>query len=147
MLTLRCGSQKRPQAFSMLGAGFYVLLCDPWCLSYKRKCARTWDREESKPIPTMVNVLKRRSQRLSRRKETLISKSHEIATLCDVDVALFLRIRKTGRIITYKSLNLESWPPSREQMVIYYPNYRETFTNRESAPHLPSSTVFISKRH
>ena len=64
----------------------------------------------------MVNVLKRRSQRLSRRKETLINKSHEMAILCDVDVALFLRIRKTGRIITYNSLEVEveveSWPPS-----------------------------------
>ena len=50
-----------------------------------------------------------------------------MAILCDVDVALFLRIRKTGRIITYNSLEVEveveSWPPSREQMVINYPNY------------------------
>ena len=40
-----------------------------------------------------------------------------IAAFCDVDVALFIRIRKTGRLITYKSLDLESWPPSREQIV------------------------------
>ena len=49
-----------------------------------------------------------------------------MAMLCDVDVALFLRIRKTGRIITYKSLDLESWPPSREQMVINYLKYQRT---------------------
>ncbi|KAH8746281.1 hypothetical protein F5882DRAFT_422911 [Hyaloscypha sp. PMI_1271] len=65
----------------------------------------------------MVNVLKRRSQRLSKRKETLLKKSHEIAILYDVDVALFLRIRKSGHIITYNNLDIESWPLSREEMV------------------------------
>ena len=73
---------------------------------------------------TMVNIPKRRSQRLSRRKETLLKKLHEIATLCDVDVAFFLRVRKTGRMTTYRSLDLESWPPLREQMVINCPNMK-----------------------
>ena len=44
--------------------------------------------------------------RISKRQsETLLKKSYEIAAFCDVDVALFIRIRKTGRLITYKSRN------------------------------------------
>jgi hypothetical protein len=62
-------------------------------------------------------ISKRQSERLSSRKETLLKKSYEIAAFCDVDVALFFRIRKTGRLITYKSLDLESWLPLKEQIV------------------------------
>ncbi|KAH8586151.1 hypothetical protein B0O99DRAFT_487698, partial [Bisporella sp. PMI_857] len=51
----------------------------------------------------MVKVSKRKSERLSRQKDTLINKSYEIAKFCDVDVAIFLRIRKTGQLITFKS--------------------------------------------
>jgi hypothetical protein len=60
---------------------------------------------------------KRRSERLRRRKDSLLKKAYEIAEYCDVDVALILRIRPTGQYITYKSLDLESWPPSRDQIV------------------------------
>ena len=68
-------------------------------------------------LTTMVSKPKRRSEKLSRRKETLLKKAYEIAQFCDVDIALILRIRKTGRYITYKSVDLESWPPSMEQIV------------------------------
>ncbi|KIN09149.1 hypothetical protein OIDMADRAFT_110392, partial [Oidiodendron maius Zn] len=61
---------------------------------------------------------KRTSERLGRRKETLLKKAHEMAKFCDIDVALTLRIRKTGRYITYKSMDLESWPPSKKQIAI-----------------------------
>ncbi|KAH9216581.1 hypothetical protein DL95DRAFT_296802, partial [Leptodontidium sp. 2 PMI_412] len=44
-------------------------------------------------------------------------KSYEIAALCDVDVALFIRICKIGRLISYRSLDLVSWPLLREQIV------------------------------
>ncbi|KAN0106670.1 hypothetical protein V8E51_009546 [Hyaloscypha variabilis] len=44
-----------------------------------------------------------------------------MAAFCDVDVAVFIRIRKTGRLITFKSIDLESWPPSREQIQNMYP--------------------------
>ncbi|KIN08859.1 hypothetical protein OIDMADRAFT_98307, partial [Oidiodendron maius Zn] len=64
----------------------------------------------------MATKTKRKSERLGRRKETLLKKAHEIAKFCDVDVALTLRIRKTGRYITYNSMDLKSWPPSKEQM-------------------------------
>jgi hypothetical protein len=66
----------------------------------------------------MVNP-QAKEERLRARKETLFNKLHEIAILCDVDVdvAFFLRVQETGRMITYKSLDVESWPPSREEMV------------------------------
>jgi len=60
---------------------------------------------------------KRRSERLGRRKETLLKKAYELAKFCEVDVSLTLRIRKTGRIITFSSLDLKSWPPSKEEIV------------------------------
>jgi len=68
-------------------------------------------------LTTMVSKPKRRSEKLSRRKETLLKKAYEIAQFCDVDIALILRIRKTGRYITYKSVDLESRSPSMEQIV------------------------------
>ena len=49
---------------------------------------------------TMATQAKKGSQGLSRGKETLL-KAHEMGILCDVDVALFLHIRKSGRLITY----------------------------------------------
>jgi hypothetical protein len=60
---------------------------------------------------------KRRSERLGRRKETLLKKVYELAKFCEVDVSLTLRIRKTGRIITFSSLDLKSWPLSKEEIV------------------------------
>jgi SRF-type transcription factor (DNA-binding and dimerisation domain) len=49
-----------------------------------------------------VKPPKRRSERLSRRKSTLINKADELAEFCDVDVALIIRNRQTGRYFTYK---------------------------------------------
>lgn len=60
---------------------------------------------------------KRRSQGLNRRQSTFINKADELAEFCDVDVAVIIRNRKNGRYITYNSLDLESWPPSKEQIV------------------------------
>jgi hypothetical protein len=60
---------------------------------------------------------KRKSERLNRRESTLINKAHELAEFCDVDVALIICNRKTGRYFTYNSVDLESWPPSKEQIV------------------------------
>ena len=67
-----------------------------------------------------VQTPKRRSERLSRRKFTMMKKAHELAQFCDVDVALIIRTRKSGRYFTYNSTNLESWPPSKEQIVSHY---------------------------
>jgi hypothetical protein len=63
-----------------------------------------------------VKTPKRRSERLSRRKSTLINKAHELGEFCDVDVALIIRNRRTGLYTTYKSVDLESFPPSKEQI-------------------------------
>ncbi|APA10379.1 hypothetical protein sscle_06g051490 [Sclerotinia sclerotiorum 1980 UF-70] len=67
----------------------------------------------------MINKPKRRSERLNRRKMTLLNKAYEISKFCEVDVALILRIRKTGQYITYNSTDLQSWPPSNEEIVSY----------------------------
>ncbi|KAG9229903.1 hypothetical protein BJ875DRAFT_386342, partial [Amylocarpus encephaloides] len=69
----------------------------------------------------ITNNPKRKSERLSRRKITLLKKAHEMASFCDVDVALVLRIRKTGQLITYNSVDLKSWPPSKEEIRFHYP--------------------------
>ncbi|KAH9216675.1 hypothetical protein DL95DRAFT_254336, partial [Leptodontidium sp. 2 PMI_412] len=61
-----------------------------------------------------VNSSKRRSERLSRRKSTLINKADELAELCDVDVALIIRNRQTSHYFPYSSIDLESWPPSKQ---------------------------------
>jgi hypothetical protein len=68
-----------------------------------------------------VKLPKRRSERLSRRKSTLINKAHDLAEFCDVDVALIIRNRRTGRYFTYNSVDLKSWPPSKEQIVSHEP--------------------------
>jgi hypothetical protein len=60
---------------------------------------------------------KRRSEMLNRRKTTLVNKAHELAEFWEVDVALIIRSRKSGQYSTYNSLDLESWPLSKEQIV------------------------------
>jgi hypothetical protein len=61
-----------------------------------------------------IKLPKRRSERLSRRKSTLINKAHELAEFCDINVALIIRNRQTGYYFTYNSVNLASWPLSKE---------------------------------
>jgi SRF-type transcription factor (DNA-binding and dimerisation domain) len=50
-----------------------------------------------------------------RRLDTLIDKCDELAELCDIDIALI--VFRNERFHTYRSENLESWPPSMEQIV------------------------------
>ncbi|KAG9230475.1 hypothetical protein BJ875DRAFT_346962, partial [Amylocarpus encephaloides] len=59
---------------------------------------------------------KRINARITRRKDTLISKAHDLAALGDLDVAVIVRIRRNGRIYAYDSVDLDSWPPSKEQI-------------------------------
>jgi hypothetical protein len=70
-----------------------------------------------------------------------------IAAFCDVDVALFIRIRKTGRLITYKSLDLELWPPSREQIVSACKLVQSLYANTAAANYRPASSEPASSRH
>jgi hypothetical protein len=60
----------------------------------------------------MIDKPKRKSERLNRRKVTLLNKAYEISKFCEVDVALILRIRKTGQYITYTS-NVRPWVARR----------------------------------
>jgi hypothetical protein len=89
-----------------------------------------------------VNPPKRRSERLNRRKLTLINKAHKLAEFCDVDVALIIRNRKTGRYFTYNSVNLESWPLSKEQIVSHHRWFWrfENAINREIATIIPDTS-------
>jgi hypothetical protein len=95
----------------------------------------------------MANIIKRRSQRLSRRRETLINKSYEIAKFCDVDVALFLRIRKTGQLIVYKSTDAETWPPSKEEIVSLLFWESNIYANGPAAMYLSTPREPASSRH
>ncbi|KAF8848169.1 hypothetical protein BDZ45DRAFT_664866 [Acephala macrosclerotiorum] len=54
-----------------------------------------------------ISHSKRRSERLNRRKSTLISKAHKLAKFCEVDVTLIIRSRKSSRYFTYNSFNFE----------------------------------------
>jgi hypothetical protein len=82
----------------------------------------------------------RRSERLRRRKDSVLKKAYELAKFCDVDVALILRIRTTGRYITYRSVDLESWPPSTDQTLTSHgdPLTRERAARKEGFPRYPS---------
>ncbi|KAJ8069835.1 hypothetical protein OCU04_000249 [Sclerotinia nivalis] len=69
----------------------------------------------------MIDKPKRKSERLNRRKVTLLNKAYEISKFCEVDIALILRIRKTGQYITYTSTDVESWPPTKDEIRLSYP--------------------------
>ena len=94
----------------------------------------------------MTTKVKKRSQRLSRRKETLLKKAHEIGILCDIDVALYLRHRKSGRLITYKSINRQCWPPTEDQIVSAL-EHREHYANKAAATHLSDPIGPVAKGH
>lgn len=68
-----------------------------------------------------VKPPKRKRERLSRRKSTLINKAYELVEFYDIDIALIIRNRQTGRYFTYNSVDLESFPPSKEQIASHYP--------------------------
>ncbi len=71
-----------------------------------------------------ISKSKRRSENLKRRKETLIKKVYELGKDYGVDVALILR--QNSRYFTYRSIDLESWPPSmpsmKEIVRLYHPS-------------------------
>ncbi|PQE10737.1 hypothetical protein CJF32_00009821 [Rutstroemia sp. NJR-2017a WRK4] len=62
----------------------------------------------------MIDKPKRKSERLDRRKMTLLNKVYEISRFCGVDVALML-------LYHYTSTNLESWPPTKDEIRLSYP--------------------------
>jgi hypothetical protein len=64
----------------------------------------------------MANInLKRKMEKLRRRKRCVVKKAYELGELCDIDIAVI--IRKNGRYYTYRSVDDDSWPPSMCQIV------------------------------
>jgi hypothetical protein len=61
------------------------------------------------------NHRKRKAENLGRRINTLLKKLYELENDFDIDAALILRTN--DQFIAYKSIDLESWPPSLEQIV------------------------------
>jgi hypothetical protein len=65
----------------------------------------------------IISKLKRRSERLNKRKETLLKKAYKIGEFCKVNVVLIIRICKTSCYITFKFVDLESFLLLIEQIV------------------------------
>ena len=61
----------------------------------------------------------RKGENLRQRKETLFKKVYKVGKYNGVDVALILH--QNGQYFTYRSIDLESWPPSIKEIVrLYY---------------------------
>ena len=95
---------------------------------------------------TMATKVKKGSRRLSRRKETLLKKAHEMGILCDVDVPVYLCYRKSGRLNTYKSINRQCWPPTEEQIVSDSEDC-ENHTNKAVETHLSDPISPTARGH
>jgi len=65
----------------------------------------------------MINKLKRRSQRLNKRKETLLKKAYKLREFYEVDIILILYIYKTNYYITFKSVDFKSFLSLIEQII------------------------------
>ncbi len=61
------------------------------------------------------NTIKRRSERIRRRKNTLLQKSYELGKFPGIDIAVI--IFQNGRYFTYNSTENNSWPPSMKNIV------------------------------
>jgi hypothetical protein len=63
----------------------------------------------------VANNQKRKTDNLGRRKKTLLKKVYELGKYYDVDVALV--IRQNNQYTTYRSIDLESFPPAMKEIV------------------------------
>jgi hypothetical protein len=61
------------------------------------------------------NIRRKNVENLRRRKKTLFKKVYELGKYDGVDVALI--VHQNGRFFTYRSIDLESWPPSMKEIV------------------------------
>jgi hypothetical protein len=61
------------------------------------------------------NIRRKNAENLRRRKETLFKKVYEVGKYDGVDVALIMR--QNGRFFTYRSIDIESWPPSMKEII------------------------------
>ena len=82
------------------GIGYCTVQRD--CISYEIPIKEIWHQliRLNNHRPIMANIVKRRNQQFSRRKEPLIKKSQEITALYDVNGAFFTLISKTDILIT-----------------------------------------------
>jgi hypothetical protein len=55
-----------------------------------------------------IKLPKRRSERLSRRKSTLINKAYDLVEFYDINIALIIYNRWTSYYFMYNSINLKS---------------------------------------
>ena len=62
-----------------------------------------------------AKLLRRKNERLRRRKKTLFRRGHELGKLCNVDVAVVVFQR--GQYYIYKSIEGGDWPPSMAEIV------------------------------
>ncbi len=83
--------------------------------------------------------MKKKKDNLGRRKKTLLKKVYELGKYYDVDVALI--IHQNGQYITYRSTDLESFPPSMKEIVrvTLYLFYLLIHTNVKVASFIPCS--------
>lgn len=70
-------------------------------------------------MATKLERSKRAQENMRRRKKTLVKRVHEFERdfrgVCDIEVALI--IRQNGRYFTYRSVDIDSWPPPMKQIV------------------------------
>jgi hypothetical protein len=85
----------------------------------------------------VVNNRKKITDNLGWRKKTLLRKVYELGKYYDVDVALI--IRQNGQFTTYRSIDLESFPPSMKEIVRVYLFYLLIHTNFKAAGFIPCS--------
>jgi hypothetical protein len=79
----------------------------------------------------------RKAENLRGRKETLLKKVYELGKEYGVDVALILR--QNGRYFTYRSIDLESWPPSMKEIVRSCHSNTPIYAKVKAASFIPCS--------
>jgi hypothetical protein len=95
----------------------------------------------------ITNITKQKNQRLSKRKNTLLKKSHEIVIFCDANIILYICFRKTSWFIIYRSIDLESWPPSKKQIASICSINIKNYTDKLIVIYLPASSKPVSTRY
>ncbi|KAH6670146.1 hypothetical protein B0J14DRAFT_486787 [Halenospora varia] len=69
--------------------------------------------------PELRNAVKRRSERVRNKWNTLVNKAYHFGKEDGIQIALI--VSRGGQYRTYSSSNEESWPPSMEEIKRTYP--------------------------
>jgi hypothetical protein len=86
----------------------------------------------------MSRTRNRKGENYRRRKRTLLKKAYEYGELSGADIAVF--IYKSGRWVTYRSTNRQSFRPSWEQIVSVMTTYIRN-ANENSNCHIHSRSI------